>query len=80
MILLSKKGNLKWFGKTKGNLSHTDNSDHVVLLALSEEFELGQRDGGEEVLAHAESVQDDLVELGASSTSEESVELKKGEF
>ena len=49
----------------------------MILLALSEEFELGQRDGGEEVLAHAESVQDDLVELGASSTSEESVELKK---
>lgn len=49
----------------------------MVLLALSEDFELGQGDGGEEVLAHAESVQDDFVELGASSTSEESVELNK---
>ncbi len=46
-------------------------------MALSDQFELRERDSGKEVLAHAETVQNDLIELSLSSASEESVQLRK---
>jgi hypothetical protein len=46
-------------------------------VTLLESFQARNRDRGKVVIGHAETVKNNLVELGASAASKERVQLKK---
>lgn len=78
----AQSGNLNTLGQVEealviGNATNNDSDLLAQILALGVADDLSDRDRSAVNAAHAQAVQDDLVELAASAAGKEAVELNK---
>jgi hypothetical protein len=76
----SSNGELGDFQKTGVVSDGTDNNDSLSLLCLGVANNAGDGDRGAVDARHKETLENNLVEVGVSTTSQEAVKLQNGEY